>query len=250
MEKFFNKITRRSVGSNSTSENSPLIQESAKQSTQPPFSNEQPASTNPSSSRRTPIDINALPSDPVDRKPISSYHPNDRDEVRRAYLQKGPYQPRNHAFPQTKMSNYMRRFNESWFAAYLNWLEYSIKKDAAFYLCCYLFKNDKLGHGGGDAFTSKGFRNWKKRKSFDAHVGEVNSVHNQCVKMCEDLMMQKHSIQATLDKQSKEVKSEYRVRLNASIEVARQLLSGILPFRGHDESESLIKRGHFFDLLE
>ena len=88
MEKFFNKIARRSVGSSSASENSPLIQESVKESTQLPSSNEQPTSTNPSSSRRTPININALPSDLVDRKPISSHHPNDRDEVRRAYLQK------------------------------------------------------------------------------------------------------------------------------------------------------------------
>ena len=102
----------------------------------------------------------------------------------------------------------MRRFNESWFAAYPNWLEYSIKEDAAFCLCCYLFKNDKVGHGGGDAFTSKGFRNWKKRSALDTHVGEVNCVHNQCVKKCEDLMMQKQSIQTALDKQSDEAKSK------------------------------------------
>ena len=33
-----------------------------------------------------------------------------------------------------------RRFNSSWFADHLNWLEYSIDKDATFCLCCYLFK--------------------------------------------------------------------------------------------------------------
>ena len=106
-------MPKRSIGLSSASENSPLIQESGKESTQPSPINEQPNSTNPPSSRRTSIDINALPSDPVDRKPISSYHPDDREEVRRAYLQRGPCQPRNHAFPQSKMSNYMRRFNES-----------------------------------------------------------------------------------------------------------------------------------------
>ena len=58
-------------------------------------------------------------------------------------------------------------------------------------------------------------------------------------------MTQKQSIQTTLDKQYEEVKSEYQVRLNASIEVIRQLLKGALPFRGHDESESSIRRGHF-----
>jgi len=141
MEKNFNKMPKRSIGSSSASENSPLIQESGKESIQPSSSNEQPTSTNPSSSRRTSIDINALPSNPTDRKPISSYHPNDHDEVRRAHLQRGPCQPQNHAFSQARMSNYMWRFNESRFAAYPNWLEYSIKEDAAFCLCCYLFKN-------------------------------------------------------------------------------------------------------------
>jgi len=72
----------------------------------------------------------------------------------------------------------MRRFNESWFVANRNWLDYSIKKDVLFCLCCFLFKNDNLGHGGGDAFTSKGFRNLKKRSAFYTHVGEVNSVHS------------------------------------------------------------------------
>jgi len=76
-------------------------------------------------------------------------------------------------------------------------------------------------------------------------VKQTNSVHNQCAKKCEDLMTQKQSIQTTLDKQYEEVKSEYQVRLNASIEVIRQLLKGALSFRGHDESESSIRRGHF-----
>ena len=70
MEEFFNKMTKRYVGANSASENSPLIQKSDKESTRPSPSNEQLTSTNPSTSRRIAIDINALPSDPVDRKPI------------------------------------------------------------------------------------------------------------------------------------------------------------------------------------
>ena len=59
------------------------------------------------------ININSLLSNPNDRKSISSYHSNDRDEVRRAYLQKVSCQPETHVFPQIKMSNYMRCFNES-----------------------------------------------------------------------------------------------------------------------------------------
>jgi len=78
-----------------------------------------------------------------------------------------------------------------------------------------------LGHGKGEAFTSKRFRNWKTRSAFDAHIGLVNSVHNQCVKKCEDVIVQKQAIETVADKQSNEAKSEYRVHLYALVEVAR-----------------------------
>jgi hypothetical protein len=38
-------------------------------------------------------------SDPGTRKQVCEYHPNDRQLVRRAYIAKGPYQPREHNFP-------------------------------------------------------------------------------------------------------------------------------------------------------
>ncbi|CAH9079626.1 unnamed protein product [Cuscuta europaea] len=44
------------------------------------------------------FDASQLPSDPGLRIPISRYHPNIRDQVRRAYLQKGPCQPFEHDF--------------------------------------------------------------------------------------------------------------------------------------------------------
>jgi len=95
----FNQMVKRSVGSSSALENSPLIQESGKESTQPSPGNEQPTSTNPLYLRRIAIDINALSIRSGRYETISSYHPNNRDGVRRAYLQKGHRQPRNHAFP-------------------------------------------------------------------------------------------------------------------------------------------------------
>lgn len=73
------------------------------------------------------------------QNPISSYHPMDKDQVRRAYLQKGPYRPRGHKFPYTWCGQDMRRFNPFWFKDYGGWLEYNIEKDAAFCMCCYLF---------------------------------------------------------------------------------------------------------------
>ena len=45
-------------------------------------------------------DLEYLISDLGERKQISCYHPNNRNNIRRAYLQKGPCQPRKHDFPK------------------------------------------------------------------------------------------------------------------------------------------------------
>jgi hypothetical protein len=42
-------------------------------------------------------------------------------------------------------------------------LEYSILKDAAYCLFCYLFRPDTRNQAGGDSFVIEGFKNWKKR---------------------------------------------------------------------------------------
>ncbi|KAJ0908603.1 hypothetical protein HanRHA438_Chr07g0312271 [Helianthus annuus] len=47
------------------------------------------------------VDVDNLSSDPYDRKPIESYNVNQRDEIRRAYLIRGPSQPRGIEFPQS-----------------------------------------------------------------------------------------------------------------------------------------------------
>jgi len=54
--------------------------------------------------RQSSVDLKNLPADPGLRLKISSYHPNDQDEVRRAYIQKGPCQPLGPDFPQREMS--------------------------------------------------------------------------------------------------------------------------------------------------
>ncbi|XP_042452194.1 uncharacterized protein LOC122036841 [Zingiber officinale] len=90
-------------------------------------------------------DSNEYPSDPGLRKNILEYNVNEREIVRRYYLQK----------------------------------EYSIAKDAAFYLYCYLFKADYGGQSGGDSFVTEGFKNWRKKEKFNEHVGNQSSIHNR-----------------------------------------------------------------------
>ncbi|KAJ9562232.1 hypothetical protein OSB04_007392, partial [Centaurea solstitialis] len=190
----------------------------------------------------TEIDINDLPWDPSERKRILEYHPNQRDEIRRKYLIRGPCQPRGHDFPKKANG---RRFTPTWFDEFSNWLEYSVKADKVFCLCCYLFRDQFGGQGGSVAFVTEGFNN-----RLNIHVGDVNSFHNRALKKSEDLMRQNQSIVVAFNKQTDIAKKEHRIRLNVSIDVARHLLNGELPFRGHDESEKSLHRGHFLETIK
>ncbi|XP_022859731.1 uncharacterized protein LOC111380404 [Olea europaea var. sylvestris] len=111
------------------------------------------------------IDVAQLPSDPGLRVPIQNYDVNIRDVIQRAYMQRGPCQPRNHIFPPTRIGKIDRRFCISWYNEHPTWLEYSIAKDAIFCFYCYLFDfNDGL-------FVKGGFSNWKKKEYIRKHVG-------------------------------------------------------------------------------
>ncbi|KAL6521278.1 hypothetical protein OROGR_017847 [Orobanche gracilis] len=145
------------------------------------------------------------------------------------------------------IGNKGRRFCPSWFDQFGNWLEYSVKADKAFCLCCYLFRDHFGKQGGSDAFVSDGFDSWNKTERLALHVGDVNSFHNRAFKNCEDLMRQDRSIVVAFHKHSDTAKNEYRVRLNASIDACRYLLNQALPFRGHDKS---LNRGNFLEMIK
>ncbi|XP_048594755.1 zinc finger MYM-type protein 1-like [Brassica napus] len=195
-------------------------------------------------------DLDSLPWDPAERKKISQYLPNQKDEVRRKYLTRGPCQPYGHVFQKKKFGTTMRRFNPAWFEKYGNWLEYSVSKDKAFCLCCYLFRDDIPKQGGNYAFVTEGFSCWKKPEALSEHVGGINSFHNIAVKRCDDLMNQGQSIVHAFYKQGDVVKNEYRIRLNASVDASRYLLRQGLPFRGHDEGKDSANKGNFVELLK
>nr|XP_016452938.1 PREDICTED: zinc finger MYM-type protein 1-like [Nicotiana tabacum] len=136
----------------------------------------------------------------------------------------------------------MHRFNPEWFVDYHGWLEYSISNDATYCLSCYLFKDDNIHQGGGDVFSSIGFKSWNKKKSFDKHVGGPSSFHNQAKRKCVDLLRQQQSIIYAFEKQSDQVKHDYLIRLTASVNVVRLLLKQGFAFWGHDESKTSFNR--------
>ncbi|XP_050280862.1 uncharacterized protein LOC126721833 [Quercus robur] len=138
-------------------------------------------STSSSKRIRVDFDLENLPSDPGLRQKISSYHPNNHDEIRRHYLTKGPCQPVLHDFPVSYFSEKPYRFRSDWYMG-RRWLEYSIEKDAAFCFYCYLFGRQDVGkQGGGETFVTKGFKLWNQVAKLDSHVGGVNSAHSQAV---------------------------------------------------------------------
>ncbi|RWR83626.1 zinc finger MYM-type protein 1-like protein [Cinnamomum micranthum f. kanehirae] len=162
----------------------------------------------PSSSKKGRVEVNLtdLPANPGLRNPISSYHPTDRDQVRRAFLQKGPCQPQDHKFPYTGCGQDKRRFNPIWFKDYDSWIE--------------------------------------------NHEGGPNSVHNQAYEKCQNLLNQKQHIETVIVKQSSQARTEYRIRLKATLASVRFLLRQGLPFRGHDEYEDSNNMGNFLELLQ
>ena len=103
----------------------------------------------------------------------------------------------------------MCRFNPKWFKEYGSWLEYSIEKDAAYCLYCYLFRQDVSMQSGGDSFVTKEFNSCYKKEKLDLHVRGVNSAHNQDLKNGENLMKQNQHIQSVFVKQSNQDKIEY-----------------------------------------
>ncbi|XP_071697594.1 uncharacterized protein [Rutidosis leptorrhynchoides] len=110
--------------------------------------------------------------DPGKRKQIWEYLFGKREQVRRFYLNQGPFQIHLEKYPTKGTSTHARRFQYSWFSLFPNWLEYSPTRDAAYCFLCYLLCDKPVLR---DTFIVKGFDKWKKvndgdRCAFDKHI--------------------------------------------------------------------------------
>ncbi|GAV71353.1 Dimer_Tnp_hAT domain-containing protein [Cephalotus follicularis] len=148
MERYYKKKSRSKQSSNEDkSNNNDSDQITPKKTLEKlnlidPITNHDVQLRHPSKRVREEFNLEDIISDPGLRPKISHYDVNIRDQIRRTYWLKGPCQPRNHTFPFREFGKESRCFVESWFNLHGTWLEYSIAKDAAFCLCCYIFKPD------------------------------------------------------------------------------------------------------------
>jgi len=140
-------------------------------------------------SQKIKIDVNTLERDHGIRIPLWQHPINQQDEIRRAYIKMGPYQPKLTKYLRIELERQYRRFQYTYFDQF-SWLEYSLSKDAVFCFSCFLFENKVSRH---PTFTAKGFRSWKRisnrvRCALLMHVGSPTSPHNNVMKSAEDLI--------------------------------------------------------------
>ena len=121
------------------------------------------------------IDLSSIVHDPGLHQSIWDYSVQQRDEIRRAYIRVGSYQPTPPNSPNYIDKN-GHRFLSSWYKLFPDWLEYFPTKNAPCYLLCFLF-NKLHGRHGSSAFIVDGIRSWKKFNNrvncaFLNHVGK------------------------------------------------------------------------------
>ncbi|KAM5586362.1 zinc finger MYM-type protein 1, partial [Rosa sericea] len=179
------------------------------------------------------------------RRPICKYPLNERDNIRRAYVVLGPYQPHLSFYPLSFDGGQCRKFNPRWFKEW-PWLEYSAELDKAFCFPCFLFDRYPSHH---PAFTEHGFQGWKnvmsKKSGIVFHMGGINSPHNIAMQKWESLRNPSKHIERVISTQSSQEVADNRLRLITTIESVRLLARQGCAFRGHDESVNSSNGGNF-----
>ncbi|RHN66617.1 putative transcription factor and/or regulators TTF-type(Zn) family [Medicago truncatula] len=194
---------------------------------------------------------NEIVRDPGLRKQIWEYAPDIQDQVRRAYILKGPTQPNSASFPRTQFGRDARSFSRSWYNKY-TWIEYSESKDAAYCFYCFLFKQPgRAEHFGYEVFNKDGFKDWKHAsQGLKDHIGGHNSMHNKCIKHYDDYKNQRQSVTSKIARATRESEELYKIRLTCSLDCTKFLVSQGISFRGHDETSNSLNKGNFRELID
>ncbi|KAH9747461.1 DUF4371 domain-containing protein [Citrus sinensis] len=126
IDQYFKRKTLEESSNPPVSENSPISHVNS-----PKFENQLSKSPRIETSK---VDTQLVERDPGLHRQIWDYDVNQQDEIRRAYIMSGPYQPRLPEYPKSGSEKHPRRFQSLWFDSFPSWLEYSPTKDAAFCL--------------------------------------------------------------------------------------------------------------------
>ncbi len=151
--------------------------------------------------------------------------------------------PINVTFPKRGYTDKERSFNPLWYNQY-PWLEYSVKKDAAFCFPCRLFIS---GRRREKAFTVNGFRDWKHATG---NKGGLLS-HQNCLSHSQSVVAWEQFTKATsssgtvveqLGNNRSEMIKKNRHYIQAVSDVLRKQDIAI---RGHRETDESVNRGNF-----
>ncbi|XP_058726897.1 uncharacterized protein LOC131598298 [Vicia villosa] len=125
---------------------------------------------------------NEIVCDPGCRKQIHEYALDIQDQVRKAYILKGPTQPDLARFPRTQFRKSSRALCKAWYKNY-TWIEYIELKDATYCFYCFLFNPlRRAEHFGYEVFNKYGFKYLKHTyKGFKYHIGSHDSKYNSCI---------------------------------------------------------------------
>ncbi|KAK3206174.1 hypothetical protein Dsin_020220 [Dipteronia sinensis] len=181
---------------------------------------------------------------------------NERDEIHRAYINAGPFQPMLDHYKKSGRDSPKRSFQSSLFKLFSTWLKYSPTIDATYCLHCFLFSKPTK-HLAATAFIVDGFKSWKKVRNGDkfaflAHARNKDNhmtPHTIVERASTDLMNQSRHIERVVKMYNSQEITNNRLRVKATVEVVRWLPFQGCVFKGHDESSSSINRGNFLKLL-
>ena len=168
-------------------------------------------------------------------------------------LQCPPCQPVDIQFPITYFSGKARSFNPEWFQQY-SWLEYSVKKDAAYCYPCRLLNTPSTCTSRPEkAFSTTGFRDWKHATgSKGMLLGHNNCIsHKQAVVAWEQFKATATagSVAEQLGSSRAEQIRKNRHYIKTVAEVVLLCSKQEISFRGHDESKDSSNKGNFKEIL-
>ena len=148
-----------------------------------------------------------------------------------------PIQPSLKSYPKDYDS---RSFNEEWYRRF-SWLEYSVERDAVFCFPCRYF-TPKVPKE--DAFTSTGYRNWKRalgdqKKGLQQHNNSIHHLHSMTLwieyqrRVAENKSISTLLCDTILDK--------HRYYVQSIADVIKFLVVNELPLRADDSEIGLFR---------